>query len=136
MIRTHLSYPNGVAYIASKRYYFGVGGGTSEFIQYMMNMKQKQQHDKDNAKGKETINNNNNCINDNNMEIENKQSSSVLSSPLLVPVWNIEILATYEDKASNIREILKISYQSYSSSSSSDNFSMRDDDSDCDSGSS
>ena len=27
-----LVHPHGVAYIASKRYYFGVGGGTSEFI--------------------------------------------------------------------------------------------------------
>ncbi|CAM9904513.1 unnamed protein product [Heterosigma akashiwo] len=32
MVRTHLSWPDGRALIASKRYYFGTGGSTQHFI--------------------------------------------------------------------------------------------------------
>ena len=77
MIKQLLVYPHGVAYIASKRYYFGVGGGTSDFIHI--------------------FNNTNGILNDSIRDNYN-------------PVYNIQVMKVIEDKFSNIREILKISY--------------------------
>ena len=76
LIKQLLKYPNGIAYVAAKRYYFGVGGGTSDFIQ-IFNSTRLQAND---------------SIGPNNVH------------------YSIETVKIIEDRFSNIREILKITY--------------------------
>ena len=49
LLNEHLVYPNGIAYVATKRYYFGVGGGSTEFIN-CMNKQYKSKDNDDNLK--------------------------------------------------------------------------------------
>ena len=76
LIKQLLKYPNGIAYVAAKRYYFGVGGGTSDFIQIFNSTR--------------------------------LQANSI--GPNIVH-YSIETVKIIEDRFSNIREILKITYR-------------------------
>jgi len=104
-----LAYPGGTAYIASKRYYFGVGGGTSEFIELLnrVTMRDRKdiqdirmrsaQHEAD-VNSVASTGTGNSKGNGNGMDDQDS-------------VWNIETVAVLEDKSSNIREILKVTYR-------------------------
>lgn len=82
----HLSFPNGTAYISSKRYYFGVGGGTSDFKTVLSNMPVPLP-----------------SSNTDGINIGDKSMGCTYR-------WNIEVVEEIQDKASNLREILKITF--------------------------
>lgn len=99
-----LKYPGGTAYIASKRYYFGVGGGTVEFIDLLNKTTLKDRADIQQQKraAATSASSSNNLTVTMDMDLDMGDHSAV---------WAVEVVTVLEDKSSNIREILKITYK-------------------------
>ena len=109
-----LEYPHGAAYVASKRYYFGVGGGTSEFLEMMRptTYGDLQRWCASTGVGSFTSRSGaraRSAVSGSGSGSESEHRA-VCEQPLDKLLWNVEVVCVIEDKSSNIREILKVTF--------------------------